>query len=235
MADRWNLIRVSLARRFFLAALAQAGVVMLIGSCLAAIFGRQAPGPELRLPWSFVFSTLCLMIGSWHLERSIGCVRRERQSDFRAALLKALVSAVAFVSIQGYGLWAIDKGVRSSAGAQLGVHGFVIMFTGLHAMHFIIAQSVLLWVTLSAFADRYDHEYFWGVRFAAWCWHILGIVWLGILFLFTIAQGNSAIAFPDSGGSASAPVLLQHPSPVQRDSSFRNAQLTCQLSVCEFA
>jgi heme/copper-type cytochrome/quinol oxidase subunit 3 len=46
---------------------------------------------------------------------------------------------------------------------------------------------VLLWVTLSAFADRYDHEYCWGVSFAAWCWHVLGVVWLAILFVFAMA------------------------------------------------
>jgi heme/copper-type cytochrome/quinol oxidase subunit 3 len=101
--------------------------------------------------------------------------------------LLSLAFASAFVAVQGYGLWAIDKGARNPAASQLGVHGFVIMLTALHGMHFIVAQSILLWVTLSAFADRYDHEYFWGVTFAKWFWHALGIIWVGILFVFTIA------------------------------------------------
>lgn len=188
MADRWDVIRVSLARRFFLATVLQATVVLAVSLLLIAVFGRQPPGDRLRLPWAFVLSTVLLAVGSWQLEQARVHVRREKQSAFRRSLLQALVFAMAFVAVQGYGLWAIDKGGRSADEAQLGVHGFVIMFTVLHAMHFLVAQSVLLWVTLSAFADRYDHEYSWGVTFAAVFWHILGVVWMCILFVFTTAS-----------------------------------------------
>lgn len=187
MPNRWDLIRVSLARRFFVASLLQTVVVLVAALGFAAIFGRQAPAEKLRLPWAFVVSTCFLGLGSWYLEQAHGQVRRERQIEFRRSLLLALMFAMLFVAVQGFGLWAIDKGIRDPYQSQVGVHGFVIMLTALHGMHFIIAQSVLLWVTLSAFADRYDHEYFWGITFAAWCWHVLGIVWLGILFVFTMA------------------------------------------------
>jgi heme/copper-type cytochrome/quinol oxidase subunit 3 len=187
MSNRWDLIRVSLARRFFLASLLQAVIVLSLALGMAAAFGRQTPAEKLRLHWAFLISTGFLAIGSWYLERAHAFVRRERQPEFRRSLLTALAFAMLFVSVQGFGLWALDKGVRDPYQAQVGVHGFVVMLTALHGMHFIIAQSVLLWVVLSAFADRYDHEYFWGVTFAAWCWHVLGIVWLGILFIFTMA------------------------------------------------
>ncbi|MFM7164035.1 MAG: cytochrome c oxidase subunit 3 [Planctomycetaceae bacterium] len=188
MADRWDLIRVSLARRFYLATVAQVAVVLLATVLLGWLFGRQAPADKLRLPWAFLISTILLAVGSWYMEQARFFVRREKQVEFRGALLRALISAMIFVAVQGYGLWAIDKGPRTSENVQLGVHGFVIMFTVLHGMHFLVAQSVLLWVTLSAFADRYDHEYSWGVTFASAFWHILGIVWLCILFVFVTAN-----------------------------------------------
>ncbi len=187
MSDRWDLIRVSLARRFYLATILQAAVVLSASIVLCYAFGRQPPAEKLRLPWAFGFSTVLLAVGSWYMERAHAFVKRERQSEFRQALLLSLGFASAFVAVQGYGMWAIDKGVRNPAASQLGVHGFVIMLTALHGMHFIVAQSILLWVTLSAFADRYDHEYFWGVTFAKWFWHALGIIWVGILFVFTMA------------------------------------------------
>jgi len=187
MANRWDLIRVSLARRFFLAAVLQALVVLTLGLLLCEIFGRQPPSEKLRLPPSFLVSTFFLAVGSYAVERARGLVKREKQTEFRKSLLWSLGSAMAFVSVQGYGLWAMDKGLPGPQEAQVGVHGFVVMLTALHAMHLIVAQSVLLWVTLSAFADRYDHEYFWGVTFAGWLWHGLGVVWCGILFVFTMA------------------------------------------------
>jgi cytochrome c oxidase subunit 3 len=188
MADRWDEIRVPLARRFFLATIIQAAAVLAVSVALGAIFGKQTPTDQLRLPWAFVISTFLLAVGSWQLEMARMAVRREKQQDFRRSLLQALISAMAFVAVQGFGLWAMDKGGSSAQDAQLGVHGFVIMFTALHAMHFLVAQSILLWVTISAFADRYDHEYSWGVTFAAGFWHILGVVWMCILFVFTTSS-----------------------------------------------
>ncbi|MFZ9090956.1 MAG: cytochrome c oxidase subunit 3 [Planctomycetaceae bacterium] len=188
MADRWDQIRVPLARKFFLATIAQAATVIAGGLLLGWIFGRQAPSENLRLPLAFLVSSVLLAAGSVYLEIARGHVRREQQQQFRKSLLRALIFAMSFVSVQGYGLWAIDKGGTSAEASQLGVHGFVIMMTALHGMHFVVAQSILLWVTLSAFADRYDHEYSWGVTFAAGFWHILGLVWLCILFVFSTAS-----------------------------------------------
>lgn len=187
MSDRWDLIRVSLARRFYLATVLQAAAVLAVSVTLCYVFGKQPHAEKLRLPLAFGISTVFLAVGSWYLERAHAFVKRERQPEFRRALLLSLGFASGFVAVQGYGLWAIDKGVRNPEASQLGVHGFVIMLTALHGMHFIVAQSILLWVTLSAFADRYDHEYFWGVTFAKWFWHALGIIWVGILFVFTMA------------------------------------------------
>jgi hypothetical protein len=61
----------------------------------------------------------------------------------------------------------------------------------LHAMHFTLALMFLVWVTLGAFADRYDHEYFWGVVVCAWFWHALGIAWGCILIVFAISTGTA--------------------------------------------
>jgi cytochrome c oxidase subunit 3 len=187
MSNRWDLMRVDLARRFFLASFLQAILVITAALAMGWFFGRQPPTEKLRLPAAFAFSTAFLAVGSGCLVRALRLVRQERQPEFRRTLLCALFFAALFVSVQAFGIWAINKGTQSARDAQLGIHAFVIMLTGLHGMHFIVAQSVLLWVTLSAFADRYDHEYYWGVTFASWCWHVLGIVWLAILFVFTMA------------------------------------------------
>jgi heme/copper-type cytochrome/quinol oxidase subunit 3 len=70
---------------------------------------------------------------------------------------------------------------------QTGANAFIVIIGILHAMHFSLALLFLVWVTLNALADRYDHEYSWGVALCAWFWHGLGIVWLCILVVIAIA------------------------------------------------
>lgn len=182
-----RLSRATLARHFFLATVLQAAVAFGLAYGLAAVFGAPPPMERLQLPTAFQFGTVFLLLGSWQLHQSVRYVRIERQRPFRRSLLLALVLAILFVAVQSFGLWAFVEGTRDANNPQLNVHGFVFVFAALHAMHFLVAQSVLLWVTLSAFADRYDHEYYWGVTFASCFWHVLGLVWLAILCVFAIA------------------------------------------------
>ncbi len=187
MSSRWAENQSMMARRFFLATIAQAVVSFAMAWGLAALFRAPPPSDRLQLPTAFKFGTLCLIIGSWFLHVSLKHVKRERQPEFRKSLLLALTFAVLFVGIQSYGLWGFVEGTKDFDNPQMNTHGFVFMFTALHAMHFVIAQSVLLWVTLAAFCDRYDHEYYFGVTFATWFWHALGIAWIAILCVFSIA------------------------------------------------
>ena len=175
-----------MARRFFLATIAQAAVCIGLSLALAAVYGAPPQTERIRLPVAFQFATIALAAGSWFLHSSRNYVRVERQKEFRRSLLLALAFAILFVGVQSFGLWGFMKSTTDYQNPQLNTHGFVFMFASLHAMHFLIAQSVLLWVTLAACHDRYDHEYYFGVTFATWFWHALGIAWLAILFVFSI-------------------------------------------------
>lgn len=188
MSSRWAEHQSSLAPRFFLATVGQACVCILLSVGLAQALGAPPPTKRLSLPGAFQVATLFLFLGSWFLHKAHGWVRLEKQKEFRRSLLLGLGSAVLFVSTQTYGLWGFVKGTVDYHDPQLNSHGFVFMFTALHAMHFVVAQSVLLWVTMAAFRDRYDHEYYLGVTFASWFWHVLGVAWLAILWVFTIAS-----------------------------------------------
>ena len=187
MSNRWDQTRASLARRFFVASVLQASLIIVLGLTFGVIIGHPEPTDRLHLPAAFQFGTLFLAFGSWCLHDAHTSVRFERQHRFRRSLLLAIGSAGLFVSVQSFGLWALIKSIPPQLEMQTSIHGMVIMFAALHAMHFVVAQAVLLWVTLCAFADRYDHEYYWGVTFAGWCWHVLGIVWIAILCIFAIA------------------------------------------------
>ncbi|HIK94366.1 MAG TPA: hypothetical protein EYG03_20680 [Planctomycetes bacterium] len=188
MSSRWAEKQSLITRRFFLATITQAAICIGMAWALAAFVGAPEQSERIRLPAAFQFGTLFLLIGSWFLHVSQGHVQNERQAEFRRSLLLALLCAVLFVGVQSFGLWAFMRSTTDYQNPQQNTHGFVFMFAALHAMHFLVAQSVLLWVTLSAFLDRYDHEYYWGVTFATWFWHALGIAWIAILCVFSIAS-----------------------------------------------
>jgi heme/copper-type cytochrome/quinol oxidase subunit 3 len=173
------------ARRFFLAAVGVFAASTVVTALLAAAFPpREQSG--LRLPPAFAATTALLVFVSGAMVRAVHCVRRERQRPFRRSLAAALTGGTLFVGIQGFGLWCLLAS-RHPGNAQTGALVFVFVFAAMHAMHVTIALLFLLFVTLRAHADRYDHEYYWGVTVTGWFWHALGIVWLVILGVITIA------------------------------------------------
>ena len=98
----------------------------------------------------------------------------------------AVTAGTLFVGVQIYGLQSLLRNQDPNE-VQTGANAFITTLGFLHAMHFSLALLFLVWVTINALADRYDHEYSWGVTLCAWFWHGLGIVWLCILVIFAIA------------------------------------------------
>ncbi len=143
--------------------------------------------PALRFPPLFGVSTLLLLFGSYSLSRAIAAVRRERQVLFRRHLIQAVLAGTAFVAVQISALnWLIQRQLPEEA--STGAGAFVIVMAGLHAMHFVVAVWFLIFITVWALADRYDHEYYFGVTVCAWFWHALSAVWFAVLVVIAIAS-----------------------------------------------
>lgn len=154
---------------------------------LVILLGAPDPTEHINLPPAFLYSSILLVLGSAFLHRSIVNVRLERQKPFRQSLVLSLAIGTLFVAFQSYGLWYLLKSAQPEQTGETGVHVFVFVFAGLHALHFTVAMMFLVFVTLRSFIDRYDHEYYWGVTVCSWFWHVLGIVWVAILVVFFFA------------------------------------------------
>lgn len=174
------------AVRFILVSAGVYTAVIGLASSLIYFFPTPVAAGRVVFPTAFWFTTLLLALGSGFLQRAVHCVRIERQKPFRRSLLMAVVTGIVFVGAQSYGLLSLVRN-QVPEDVQTGANAFITMLGILHAMHFLLALLFLVWVTLNALADRYDHEYFWGVRLCAWFWHGLGIVWMCILVVFAIA------------------------------------------------
>jgi cytochrome c oxidase subunit III len=174
------------ALRFFAIAAGVGLLASLVTLLALALFGTTR-GPGRLFPPAFLVSTSLLAAGSFSLARAVHYVRRERQRSFRRWLLTGLIAASLFVGVQAYGLAWMLPNERTAQAASTGVIAFVMALTTMHAMHVVVASLFLSLVTVRSFAERYDHEYYWGVSVCAWFWHVLGIVWLAILAVFAIA------------------------------------------------
>ncbi|HEY2253850.1 MAG TPA: hypothetical protein VGH74_22400 [Planctomycetaceae bacterium] len=175
-----------LALRFIFVSVAIYAVAgVLFALLMHGLPATVAPGQVVfqKVCW---FTSLLLALNSGLMQQAVHCVRRERQRPFRRSLIGALVAGTLFVALQSYGLRCLMENHVADE-TQTGSNAFIAIMVALHAMHLSLALLFLIWVTLSALGDRYDHEYFWGVRVCAWFWHGLGIVWLCILMLFVIA------------------------------------------------
>lgn len=147
----------------------------------------------VRLPVAFHFSTACLIGVSVALHAAWSAVRIERQLRLRRCLHLAAASAVLFIGVQSFGLTQFVASLpRDAYHSSTGAGTFVFVFALLHALHVGVATLCLAWVIVSAFANRYDHEYCWGVTFCTFFWHVLGLIWLGILATFAISTGSGA-------------------------------------------
>ena len=141
---------------------------------------------RLVFPPALLVSTTFLAAGSWLLQRARQFVRLERQLPFRRNMGLALLSGTLFVAVQSYGLWCLTSQQKSAAAVGIGDGAFA--FALMHGLHFVLALLFVVFVLLRALADRYDHEYSWGVPACTWLWHALGIIWLVMLGAFGIAS-----------------------------------------------
>ena len=176
-------------RAMFILMLVTATSLGVFVTCLG-LFGPPRRGDLLEFPAACGVSTLLLLAGSWSMNRAMMFVRQERQAEFRRSLMMAAASAALFMGVQSYGLLAMMPGTRSPEATSLGVRPFAMVFAGLHCMHFFVASIFVSVVLSRSIADRYDHEYHWGVTVCAWFWHLLGLAWMAILAIFAIAFGS---------------------------------------------
>lgn len=179
--------RSAYAFQFFLLA----ATLLTIGGALAVGLAKLIPDsplrPENEFSIAFGGSSILLFVGSGCLWRAVESVRRERQARFRLWLVRALTAGTLFVGVQTFALSRLIR-QQPAAEAETGAAAFAAVFATLHGIHFVVALLFLCYVTVQALADRYDHEYYWGVTVCTYFWHALGLAWIAILFVMLTAR-----------------------------------------------
>lgn len=173
------------ALRFFAVSMTLLLLALGLSQTLLAVFPTTTHRGPTHFSSAFAVSTGLLLLGSMGMSRAVGAVKREKQRLFRRSLAATLAMGTLFVGVQTFALTSLIR-QQPHDEAQTGAGAFVAVMATLHAMHFLGAMLCLTYVSVLAFADRYDHEYYWGVTFCAWFWHALGVVWGVILLVMLI-------------------------------------------------
>ncbi len=104
----------------------------------------------------------------------------------RPQFVKGLIATIAlgftFVLFQAYEYYHAYTEMGLTLGA--GIYGSTFfMLTGFHGMHVTIGAIFLTVVLLRALRGHFDSEHHFAFEAAAWYWHFVDVVWLG-LFIF---------------------------------------------------
>jgi len=162
------------------------------------IFGRTTDEP-IRMPLIAWGSTAVLFAGSFTAHRAVAAIRRERLAICLKFLYITSALAVLFLIVQSpcmaqvlaeHRQLAAAAEVNKAPGefAPVSLYGLVFILILLHAMHVLGGIIALIVVTARARANKYDHENYMGIQFAARYWHFLDIVWLAMFTMF-LAMG----------------------------------------------
>ena len=89
---------------------------------------------------------------------------------------------VVFLCVQGYEYYHAyaDLNLKLSSG----VYGSTFfMLTGFHGFHVLVGMLMLLFITLRLMKGHFTPERHFGFEGAAWYWHFVDVVWLGLYIL----------------------------------------------------
>jgi cytochrome c oxidase subunit 3 len=87
-----------------------------------------------------------------------------------------------FVCVQGYEYFHAytDLNLKLSSGAY---GSTFFMLTGFHGFHVIVGMLMLLFITLRLMKGHFTSDRHFGFEGAAWYWHFVDVVWLGLYTL----------------------------------------------------
>ncbi|RQO59307.1 cytochrome c oxidase subunit 3 [Paucibacter sp. KBW04] len=89
---------------------------------------------------------------------------------------------ITFLSVQGYEYYHAytDLNLKLSSG----VFGSTFfMLTGFHGFHVFVGMLMLLFITLRLQKGHFTKDRHFGFEGAAWYWHFVDVVWLGLYFI----------------------------------------------------
>ncbi|HET8790551.1 MAG TPA: cytochrome c oxidase subunit 3 [Modicisalibacter sp.] len=146
--------------------------------------GSEIAGPTgVANPWQLpLVNTLFLVASSITLTIAHEGLKAGHRDSARNSLIVTLVLGVCFLLVQGFEYY--EAYAHLGITLQAGIYGSTFfLLTGFHGAHVTVGAIILAVMLFRLQRGHFEADDHFGFEAAAWYWHFVDVVWLG-LFLF---------------------------------------------------
>ena len=132
--------------------------------------------------WLPTINTALLLSSGVTLTIAHHALRENHRGRTIAFMWITVLLGATFVAVQGYEYFHAytDLNLKLTSGAY---GSTFYMLTGFHGFHVIVGMLMLLFITLRLMKGHFTPERHFGFEGAAWYWHFVDVVWLGLYTL----------------------------------------------------
>jgi cytochrome c oxidase subunit 3 len=132
--------------------------------------------------WLPTINTALLLSSGVTLTIAHHALRENHRGRTIAFMWMTVLLGIAFLSVQGYEYFHAYSELNLKLTS--GVYGSTFyMLTGFHGFHVFVGMLMLLFITLRLQKGHFTPEKHFGFEGAAWYWHFVDVVWLGLYIL----------------------------------------------------
>jgi cytochrome c oxidase subunit 3 len=165
-----------------------AAMIMMFGSLTSAYVVRRAAGNwfEFKLPDLFFINTAVILLSSVTIQRSYWAFKKGKEQQYKMFLIATFLLGLAFVILQYMGWEALN-----AIGATFTINpssSFIYVISGLHAAHvlggmlgLVVALTHAYYLPFKATVRRQQR-----FELVVQYWHFVDVLWLYLIFFFTI-------------------------------------------------
>jgi cytochrome c oxidase subunit 3 len=127
-------------------------------------------------------NTLILLTSGMTLTVAHHALKDDNRRKLIGFMWATVMLGTLFIGLQGYEYY--EAYVHLNLRMETGIYGSTFfMLTGFHGMHVVIGTLMLLVITLRCMKGHFSPDAHFGFEGAAWYWHFVDVVWLG-LYIF---------------------------------------------------
>jgi cytochrome c oxidase subunit 3 len=132
--------------------------------------------------WLPTINTALLLSSGVTLTIAHHALRENHRGRTIAFMWLTVLLGITFLSVQGYEYFHAYSEMNLKLSS--GVYGSTFyMLTGFHGFHVFIGMLMLLFITLRLQKGHFTADKHFGFEGAAWYWHFVDVVWLGLYVL----------------------------------------------------